>query len=96
MIEYTFDLYFVCPRRHLSSDHLPLAFYLWDFELNSLTIVHSFLDQSMSSDKVQGPIYNFGPLPLQKLYLLINFVINVFLYFQYRLVFNIHSWHNNI
>ena len=67
MIEYTFDLYFVCPRRHLSSDHLPLAFYLWDFELNSLTIVHSFLDQSMSSDKVQGPIYNFGPLPLQKL-----------------------------
>ena len=43
----------------------PLTRYLWDFELNTLTIVHSYSDQSTSSDKVLGPIYNFGPLPLQ-------------------------------
>ena len=40
-----------------------LARYLWDFELNTLTIVHSSLDQSTSSDKTQGPIYTFGPYP---------------------------------
>ena len=43
----------------------PLACYLWDFELNTLTIVHLSSDQSMSLDKAQGPIYNFGPLLLQ-------------------------------
>ena len=43
----------------------PLACYLWEFELNTLTIVHSSLNQSTFSDKNQGLIYNFGPLPLQ-------------------------------
>ena len=43
----------------------PLESYLGDFELNTLTIVYLFSDQSMSSAKAQVPIYNFGPLSLQ-------------------------------
>ena len=43
----------------------PLESYLGDFELNTLIIVYSFSDQSMSSAKAQVPIYNFGPLSLQ-------------------------------
>ena len=58
VIEYTFDSFLT----------FPLARYLWDFKLNTLTIVHSFSNQSASSNKTQGPIYNFGPLPLQLSY----------------------------
>ena len=49
----------------------PLACYLWDSRLNTLTIVYLSSDQSTfsakstSSVKAQGPIYNFGPLSLQ-------------------------------
>ena len=48
----------------------PLACYLWDFELNTLTMVYSSSNQSTSSAKAQGPIYNFGPLFLQHKYLI--------------------------
>ena len=48
----------------------PLACYLQDFELNTLTMVYSSSDQSTSSAKAQGPIYNFGPLFLQHKYLI--------------------------
>ena len=43
----------------------PLESYLGDSELNTLTIVYASSDQSTSSAKAQGPIYNFGPLSLQ-------------------------------
>jgi len=46
----------------------PLARYLWDSELNTLTIAYSSSDQSTSLAKAQGPIYNLGPLSLQILF----------------------------
>ena len=41
-----------------------------DFELNTLTTVYSSSNQSTSSDKVQGPIYDFRPLSLQYIYIM--------------------------
>ena len=43
----------------------PLTCYLWECELNTLTIFHSSSDQLTSSEKAQGPIYHFKLLPLQ-------------------------------
>ena len=42
----------------------PFATYSWDFKLNTLNTVYSSSDQSTSSTKTQGPIYNFGSLSL--------------------------------
>ena len=55
----------------------PLTYYLWDFELNTLTIVHSSSNQSTSSNKAPGPIYNFGPLLLQGVFKYIFELFNV-------------------
>ena len=54
----------------------PLTPFHWnitfvDFELNTLTTVYSSSNQSTSSDKVQGPIYDFRPLSLQYIYIYI-------------------------
>ena len=65
---YVLDLHLAYPRRYSSSKHLSQPFHwnitLVDSELNTPTIVYSSFDQSMSSNKPQGPIYNFGPLSL--------------------------------
>ena len=71
----------------------PLACYLWDFELNTLTIVYSSSDQSKSSAKAQGPIYNFGLLSLQYIFLiykLINVSFNLF--FNFMILINLYIY----
>ena len=72
VIEYTWSVLCLSKETLLLEPHFltfPLACYLWDFELNTLTMVYSSSDQSTSSAKAQDPIYNFGPLSLQHKYL---------------------------
>ena len=72
MTGYVLDLRLAYTRRYSSSEHLSQPFHwnitLVDSELNTPTIVYSSSDQSTSSDKTQGPIYDFGPLSLQKVF----------------------------
>ena len=51
-----------------------------DFELNTLTTVYSSSNQSTSSDKVQGPIYDFRPLSLQYIYIYMCVCVCVCIY----------------
>ena len=70
-----------------------LACYLWDFELNTLTIVYSSSDQSKSSAKAQGPIYNFGLLSLQYIFLiykLINVAASCYTYIELIICFMLY------
>ena len=58
-----------------------LACYLWDFELNTLTIVYSSSDQSTFLVKVQDPICNFWPLSLQNIIIKYSKNVISFLFF---------------
>ena len=73
VIEYTWSVLCLSEETFLLGPHFltfPLACYLWDFELNTLTMVYSSSNQSTSLAKTQDPIYNFGPLSLQHKYLI--------------------------
>ena len=73
----------------------PLACYLWDSELNTLTIVYSSSNQSKSSAKTQDPIYNFRLLSLQYIFLiykLINVSFNLFFNFMILINFYIYIY----
>ena len=45
--------------------HPSIVLYTWNFTLEPIIISGLSSDNLMSSDKAQGPIYYFGPLPLQ-------------------------------
>ena len=44
----------------------PLLFYLWDSDLDTLTMIYPSSNKLKPSAKAQGPIYEFGPLTLHK------------------------------
>ena len=68
------------PRRSSSLDHLPFVFFSWDFKLEFLITICSFFDHPTSLDKTQDPMYEFGPLTLQYIYIYIYVCMYVCMY----------------
>ena len=58
----------------------PFATYSWDSKLDTLTTVYLPSNQSTSSARAQGPIYNFGPLSLHNL----SFKLKKYIYIFFR------------
>ena len=63
--KYLFDRYSLHPRSINSSDYIPSSFLYVILHSEPLLIIYSSSDVSMSSNRAQGPIYQFGLLPPQ-------------------------------
>ena len=61
--KYLLDWYSLYPRSINSSDYIPSSFLYVILYSRPLLIIYSSLDVSMSSNRAQGPIYQFGLLP---------------------------------
>ena len=61
--KYLLDWYSLYPRRINSSDYIPPSFPYVILHSRPLLIIYSSSDVSIYSDKVLGPIYQFGLLP---------------------------------
>ena len=73
------ELHLPCPRSSSSSDHLRFIHCSWDFKLETLIDSCLSSDHLTSSDKAQGPIYDFGPLSLQYIYIYISKLVYAYL-----------------
>ena len=61
--KYLLDWYSLYPRSINSSDYIPSSFLYVILHFRPLLIIYSSLNISMSSNRAQGPIYQFGLLP---------------------------------
>ena len=66
--KYLLDQYSLCPRSINSSDYIPSSFLYVIPHFEPLLIICSSSDVSMSLNRAQGPIYQFGLLPPHLLY----------------------------
>ena len=64
--KYLLDWYPSYPRRINSSDYIPPSFPYVILQFRPLLIIYSSSDVSISSNRAQDPIYQFGLLPPQK------------------------------
>ena len=63
--KYLLDWYSLYPRSINSSDYIPSFFLYVILHFEPLLIIYSSSDVSMSWNRAQGPIYQFGLLPPQ-------------------------------
>ena len=63
--KYLLDWYSSYPRSINSLNYIPSSFLYVILHSGPLLIIYSSSDVSMSSNRAQGPIYQFGLLPLQ-------------------------------
>ena len=61
--KYLLDWYSLYPKSINSSDYISSSFLYVILHFRPLLIIYSSLNISMSSNRVQGPIYQFGLLP---------------------------------
>ena len=69
--KYLLDRYSLYSRSINSSDYIPSSFLYVIPHSEPLLIIYSSSDVSMSLNKAQGPIYQFGLLPPQYIYIYI-------------------------
>ena len=67
--KYLLDWYSLYPRSINSSNYILPSFPYMILHSGPLLIVYSFSDVSISTNRAQGPIYQFGLLPPQVLFL---------------------------
>ena len=76
--KYLLDWYSSYPRRINSLDYILPSFPYVILHSGPLLIIYSSSDVSISSNKAQGPIYQFGPLSPHILTTLENLLIETF------------------
>ena len=67
--KYPLDWYSLYPRSINSLDYIPPSFLYVILHSEPLLIIYSSLDVFISSNRAQGPIYQFGLLPPQFLWI---------------------------